>query len=75
MGVVPQTVGYGLKPNGLIYDLLKNYKVPVSWVNSPTKSQDGIDFTYNGTAYKCGTFIYKSLLPEYSFSKNAIYPE
>jgi hypothetical protein len=28
MGVVPQTVGNGLKPYGLIYDLIINCKCP-----------------------------------------------
>ncbi len=57
MGVVPQTVTNGLKPYGLLYDLLKNYQIPVKWVISQTKVKDGPDFTYNGTAYRGGTFI------------------
>ncbi len=27
MGVTPQTINNGLKPYGLVYDLLKNYKI------------------------------------------------
>ena len=57
MGVVPQTVGNGLKPYGLVYDLLANYKVQVKWVINPAKGKDGVDFSHNGTQYKSGTFI------------------
>lgn len=57
MGVVPQTQANALKPYGLVYDLLKNYKVPVYWVISQSKAKDGTDFTYGGTDYKGGTFI------------------
>ncbi|MBK9335050.1 MAG: tandem-95 repeat protein [Lewinellaceae bacterium] len=57
MGVVPQTVGNGLKPYGLVYDLVKNYNVPVRWVINPAKPKDGIDFSHNGTDYKGGPFI------------------
>ena len=57
MGVIPQTDNNGLKPYGLIYDLLKNNSVPIKWVISQTKVKDGADFVYNGTEYKGGTFI------------------
>jgi len=57
MGIVPQTVNNGLKPYGLVYDLIKNNKVPVKWVISNTKAKDGNDFTYNGIQFKGGTFI------------------
>lgn len=57
MGVVPQTVGNGLKPYGMVYDLIKNYGVTVIWSINPSKSKDGIDFTHNGVDYKGGTFI------------------
>lgn len=53
----PNTIANGLKPYGLIYDLIRNYKVPVKWVISQTKLKDGTDFTYNGVQYKGGTFI------------------
>jgi hypothetical protein len=55
--VSPQTVANGLKPWGLVYDLLKNEKIPVLWVINPGKPKDGIDFTYNGIDYKGGPFI------------------
>jgi hypothetical protein len=57
MGITPQTVANGLKPYGLVYDLVVNYQVPVKWVIEPTKAKDGTDFTYNSTAYKGGPFI------------------
>ena len=57
MGITPQTLGKGLKPYGMIYDLLKNNGVPIKWVINPAKPKDGIDFTYNGVDYKGGTFI------------------
>ena len=57
MGVTPQTVGNGLKPYGMVYDLVKNYNVPIKWVINPSKAKDGVDFSYNGSAYKGGPFI------------------
>jgi hypothetical protein len=57
MGVIPQTIGNGLKPYGLLYDLIKNYNVPIKWVINPAKLKDGIDFTYNGIDYTGGAFI------------------
>jgi hypothetical protein len=58
MGVTnPNTIANGLKPYGMIYDLMKNNKVPIKWIISPTKLKDGEDFNYNGVSYKGGTFI------------------
>ncbi|MEJ6978972.1 gliding motility-associated C-terminal domain-containing protein [Pedobacter sp. P351] len=57
LGISPQTQGNGLKPYGMVYDLLQNFSVPVKWVINPLKSKDGIDFTYNNTAYRSGSFI------------------
>jgi hypothetical protein len=57
MGIVPQTVGNGLKPYGMIYDLISNYKIPIKWIISSGKVKDGIDFSYNGVDYKGGPFI------------------
>lgn len=57
MGITPQTVGNGLKPYGLVYDLLKNYQVPVKWVINQSKVKDGPDFTHNGITYRGGPFI------------------
>jgi hypothetical protein len=57
MGITPQSVANGLKPYGLIYDLVANYYVPVKWVIEPTKAKDGADFVYNSVNYKGGPFI------------------
>lgn len=57
MGVVPQTYANGLKPWGMVYALIHNYKVPVKWVINQSKVKDGADFTYNGTDFKGGSFI------------------
>ena len=57
MGVVPQTVGNGLKPYGMIYDLILNNKIPIQWIIESGKVKDGVDFTYNGVDYKGGPFI------------------
>jgi hypothetical protein len=57
MGIVPQTYANGMKPYGLVYDLVRNYFVPVKWVIEPSKVKDGTDFTYNAVAYKGGPFI------------------
>jgi hypothetical protein len=53
----PNTIANGLKPYGLVYDLMRTHKVPVKWVISQTKLKDGADFTYNAVQYKGGTFI------------------
>ncbi|MGE5521398.1 MAG: hypothetical protein ACM3VS_15850, partial [Candidatus Dadabacteria bacterium] len=47
----------GLKQYGLVYDLIKNYNVPVYWVIGQGKQKDGVDFSYNGVDYKGGTFV------------------
>jgi gliding motility-associated-like protein len=57
MGSTTPTVANSLKPYGLIYALLKNNHVPVSYVVNAAKVRDGIDFTYNGKAYSGGTFV------------------
>ncbi|MEO6189253.1 MAG: hypothetical protein ABIO44_01735, partial [Saprospiraceae bacterium] len=57
MGILPQTVNNGLRPYGMVYDLVKNYMVPVKWVINSSKVKDGIDFSHNGIDYKGGPFI------------------
>ena len=57
MGVSPQTAANSLKPYGLVYDLLKNYQVPIKWVINPSKVKDGTDFTHNSISYRGGPFI------------------
>ena len=56
MGITPQTYANGIKPWGMMHDLIKNYRVQVKWVINPSKVKDGTDFTYNGINYKGGTF-------------------
>ena len=57
MGIQPQTIGNGLKPYGLIYSLITNFKIPVKWIIAPGKAKDGIDIIYNGTELRGGPFI------------------
>ena len=57
MGITPQTFNNGLKPYGMVYDMLKNFRVPIKWVINQSKVKDGPDFTYAGVQYKGGTFI------------------
>ena len=57
MGVQPQTVANGLRPYGMIYDLVKNFNVPVYWIINPTKAKDGIDFSFQGTDFRGSAFI------------------
>ena len=56
----PGTIANSIKPYGLVYDLIRNYNVPVKFIVNPAKSKDGVDFTYNGVQYKGGTFVIKS---------------
>jgi len=56
-GGTTQTVANGLKPYGLVYSLLKTFRVPVKWVISSTKAHGGIDFSHNSIDYRGGTFI------------------
>jgi len=53
----PNTMANGIKPYGLIYDLIRNYNVPIKWVIGQNKIKDGLDFVYNNVQYKGGTFI------------------
>jgi hypothetical protein len=57
MGIEPQTVGNGLKPYGMIYDLVSTFAVPINWIIDPLKPKDGTDFTISGYAYKGGPFV------------------
>jgi SprB repeat len=57
MGVTPQTISNGLKPYGLVYEMLKTYSVPVEWIINTSKIKDGVDFNYNGKDYKGGPFV------------------
>lgn len=57
MGSSTQTISNGLKPYGLIYELLKTYHVPVKWIIGQGKMKDAKDFTYSSINYKGGTFV------------------
>ena len=72
MGQPTQTVGNALKPYGLVYDLVTNFKVPVNWAINPDKTTFRldpadpipVDFTATTTAgtksYSGGSFIIDS---------------
>jgi hypothetical protein len=60
MGTGTQTIANGLKPYGLVYELLKTHHVPIKWIIGSGKAKDGKDFTYEGVDYKGGTFIISS---------------
>jgi uncharacterized repeat protein (TIGR01451 family) len=57
MGQATQTVANGLKPYGLVYELVVKKAIPVKWAIDPNKTREGVDFTANGKAYKGGSFI------------------
>ncbi|MFM9055887.1 MAG: hypothetical protein ACKOQY_04260, partial [Bacteroidota bacterium] len=58
MGVVPQTLANGLKPYGLLYDLMTNYQVPIYWAIRPNKpTKDTTDYTLSGVVYRTSIFI------------------
>ncbi|MBL7818514.1 MAG: SprB repeat-containing protein [Saprospiraceae bacterium] len=73
MGIVPQTTGNALKPYGMIYDLVVNYKVPIKWVINTTKAKDGTDFTYAGTDFKGGPFIIEAVYRSTSVNARITY--
>src|SRR6476646_6125744 len=43
MGQPTQTVGNALKPYGLVYDMVTNFKVPVNWAINPAKTTFRLD--------------------------------
>jgi uncharacterized repeat protein (TIGR01451 family) len=57
MGQPTQTVANGLKPYGLVYELVVKQGIPVKWAISATKSRGGVDFTANGKSYQGSAFI------------------
>src|SRR5262245_62173688 len=69
MGQPTQTIGNALKPYGLVYDMVTNFKVPVNWAINPAKTtfrlDPGdpipVDFTATTTtgpkSYSGGSFI------------------
>jgi uncharacterized repeat protein (TIGR01451 family) len=57
MGSFPYTYATGLKPYGLVYDLVINKHIPVSWAINSSKSKDGVDFTVGAKNYRGGPLI------------------
>ncbi len=73
MGITPQTIANGLKPYGMIYDLIKNYNVPVIWCINNSKNKDGVDFTIGSTSYRGGPFIISAPYITSAISARIIY--
>src|SRR4051794_1420382 len=57
MGQESQTVENGLKPYGLVYQLIIGEGIPVHWAMTTSKAKGGADFTAVGKTYKAGSFI------------------
>ena len=72
MGIVPQTIANGLKPYGLVYNLLDVQKVPVLWSINPAKTKDGIDFSVDGIDFKGGTFVIEAQYASFPNVQTAI---
>ncbi|MCX6293209.1 MAG: hypothetical protein NT127_02785, partial [Sphingobacteriales bacterium] len=60
MGVNANVKPNGLRPYGLIHELVKFYNVPIIWVVREGKAKDAVDYTIEGNAYKGGLFIIPS---------------
>src|SRR2546430_16767826 len=68
MGQMPQTAANGLKPFGLLYNLVVPNEVPVAWAINPDKVTDknpaitiqGVDFILNGKSYPGRPFIIRA---------------
>ncbi len=57
MGQPTQTIANGLKPYGLVYQLIIGKDVPVNWAINSSKIKDGEDFVAEGKSYRGGSFI------------------
>jgi uncharacterized repeat protein (TIGR01451 family) len=57
MGVNPQTMENGLKPYGLVYDLVVNNGIPVLWSIEAGKLLNGVDFSVGTSNYSGGPFV------------------
>jgi len=53
----PNTIANGIKPYGIIYDLIRNFNVPVKRVISQTEEKDGVYFAFNRAQNKGSTSI------------------
>lgn len=60
MGQPTQTIANGLKPYGLVYQLIVVQGVPVNWAINASKIKDGVDFSADGKSYRGGSFILSS---------------
>ena len=59
MGQEGQTIANGLRPYGLVYDLITNAQVPVDWIiNSAKVALTDTDVTIDGTDYAGGPFVF-----------------
>ncbi len=57
MGVNTAVKPAGLRPYGLVHELVRYYNVPVLWVVRSGKAKDAVDYTIEGASYKGGMFI------------------
>jgi hypothetical protein len=57
MGVNATVKPNGLRPYGMIHELVKYYGVPVIWVVHEGKEKDAIDYSIGGFDYRGGIFI------------------
>jgi uncharacterized repeat protein (TIGR01451 family) len=57
LGQPTQTVANGLKPYGLVYELVVKKGIPVKWAIAANKVKDGPDFVASGKTYRASAFI------------------
>ena len=57
MGINSAVKPAGLRPYGMIHELVKFYRLPVLWVIRQGKTKDAVDYTIGGVSYKGGLFI------------------
>jgi hypothetical protein len=57
MGQSVQTIANGLKPYGLVYQLIITEGIPVNWAIKSSKLKDGVDFIAGDKSYRGGSFI------------------
>lgn len=57
MGSASPSIESGLKPYGMIYEMITVHQIPVKWCINTSKVKDGTDFTYNSINYKGGSFV------------------
>lgn len=58
LGQAPQTTGNALRPYGLVYDLVKNQKIPVLWAYNTAKAANtDVDFSVDGRSFRAGAFV------------------